>query len=147
MGKLLHVPGSPYTGFKHEVKHDSTWDMKFTKSHGLRMYLLGETDATNVVDQPETDGSINVTEDLNKADRFENLANRHPPPRVATGIIPKGTVRQVILALWEDIPGMKRCQEWTSELINDLVKEGVLPESALEVLDTARAERSMPPVA
>ena len=49
--------------------------------------------------------------------------------------------------LWEDIPGMKRCQEWTSELINDLVKEGVLPKSALEVLDTARTERSMPHVA
>ena len=56
-------------------------------------------------------------------------------------MIPKGTVKQVILALWEDIPGMKRCQEWTSELINDLVKERVLPESALEVLDTARAEQ------
>ena len=49
--------------------------------------------------------------------------------------------------MWEDIPGMKRCQEWTSELINDLVKERVLPESALEVLDTAWAERSMQPVA
>ena len=115
------------------------------------MYLLGETDATNVVDHPETDGNItsnvNVTEDLNKADRFENLANRHPPLRAATGMIPKGTVKQVILALWEDIPGMERCQEWTSELINDLVKRGVLPKSALEVLDTARTECSMPPVA
>ena len=121
--------------------------MKFSKSYGFRTYLLGETDSANVIDKPQADGSIYVTEDLNKADRFENLANRHPPPRVATEMIPKGTFRQVNHALREDIPGMKRCQEWTSELINDLVKEGVLPESALEVLDTARAERSMPPVA
>ena len=121
--------------------------MKFSKSYGFRTYLLGETDSANVIDQPQADGSIYVTEDLNKADRFENLANRHPPPKVATEMIPKGTFRQVNHALREDIPGMKRCQEWTSELINDLVKEGVLPESALEVLDTARAERSMPPVA
>ena len=145
MGKLLHVSGSPYGGFKHEVKHD--WNMKYTKAHGLRTYLLGETDATNIVEKPEMDGKIYVTDDLNNADRFENLANRHPPPRVATGLIPKGTVRQVTLALWEDIPGMKRCQEWTSEFINDLVKKGVLPEFALEALDTARAERTMPPEA
>ena len=121
--------------------------MKFSKSYGFRTYLLGETDSANVIDQPQADGSIYVTEDLNKADRFENLANRHPPPKVATEMIPKGTFRQVNHALREDIPGMKRCQEWTSELINDLVKERVLPESALEVLDTAWAERSMPPVA
>ena len=120
--------------------------MKFSKSYGFRTYLLGETDSANVIDQPQADGSIYVTEDLNKADRFENLANRHPPPRVATEMIPKGTFRQVNHALREDIPGMKRCQEWTSELINDLVKERVLPESALEVLDTARAERNMPSV-
>ena len=120
--------------------------MKLTKSLGLRTYLLGETDAANIVEQPETDENIYVTNDLNNADRFENLANRHPPPIIAPDMIPKGTLRQVGLALWADIPGMKRCQEWTSELISDLVKEGVLPESALEVLDTARAERSMPPV-
>ena len=122
--------------------------MKFSKSYGFRTYLLGETDSANVIDKPqlEADGSIYVTEDLNKADRFENLANRHPPPKVATEMIPKGTFRQVNHALREDIPGMKRCQEWTSELINDLVKERVLPESALEVLDTARAERNMPSV-
>ena len=120
--------------------------MKFSKSYGFRTYLLGETDSANVIDQPQVDGSIYVTEDLNKADRFENLANRHPPPKVATEMIPKGTFRQVNHALREDIPGMKRCQEWTSELINDLVKERVLPESALEVLDTARAERNMPSV-
>ena len=121
--------------------------MKFSKSYGFRTYLLGETDSANVIDQPQADGSIYVTEDLNKADRFENLANSHPPPKVAPEMIQKGTFRQVNHALREDIPGMKRCQEWTSELINDLVKERVLPESALEVLDTARAERSMPPVA
>ena len=120
--------------------------MKFSKSYGFRTYLLGETDSANVIDKPQADGSIYVTEDLNKADRFENLANRHPPPKVATEMIPKGTFRQVNHALREDIPGMKRCQEWTSELINDLVKERVLPESALEVLDTARAERNMPSV-
>ena len=121
--------------------------MKYTKSYGFRTYLLGETDAANIVEQPEMDGNFYVTNDLNNADRIEHLANRRPPPIISPDMIPKGTLRQVNLALWEDIPGLKRCQEWTSELISDLVKEGVLPESALEVLDTARAERTMPPEA
>ncbi|GLB43421.1 hypothetical protein LshimejAT787_1303220 [Lyophyllum shimeji] len=101
------------------------------------LHLLGETDATNIVDAPVTDPnnlSILVVDDLNRADRFEDRASRHPPPRIAPDMIPTGTPSQVRLALWKDIPGMRRCQEWTSDFIDDLVKQGLLPESALENL-------------
>ncbi|KIM36321.1 hypothetical protein M413DRAFT_291446 [Hebeloma cylindrosporum] len=142
-GKIINISGSPYTGYQHEVKH--YWDSKLDQSE-IRLYLLGETDASNVVDA-EGDGKMKVVFEFNKADRFEDVANGHPPPVVDSALIPTGTVSEVTLALWYDIPGMKRCQEWASEFIDDVVKQGLLPESAVEVCAIARAERNMPPKA
>ncbi|KAF8953776.1 hypothetical protein BDZ97DRAFT_1678839 [Flammula alnicola] len=147
LGKILQVNGAPQLGYKHEVEH--YWDKSLSRTP-FTLHLLGETDAANIVDAPVTDPHnipMLVVDDLNRADSFENRANRHPPPRIASGMIPTGTVSQVILALWRDIPGMRRCQEWTSDFIDDLVEQGLLPESALEVRDAVRAARVMPPEA
>ena len=51
---------------------------------------------------------------------------------IGSATILTGTVSQVVLTLWGDIPGMTRCQEWTSEFIDDMVKQGLLSESVLD---------------
>lgn len=71
----------------------------------------------------------------------------HLAPMIGSATILTGTVSQVVLTLWGDIPGMRRCQEWTSEFIDDMVKQGLLSESVLEVCDAIRAARVVPQAA
>ncbi|KDR83881.1 hypothetical protein GALMADRAFT_219710 [Galerina marginata CBS 339.88] len=145
-GKIIHVVGAPLLGFKHEVKH--YWDK--TKTRGkYTFHLLGETDAANVVDAKIDPSHIalHVTSALNKADKFEDRAGRIQEPGIAPEHLrPKGTVKQVVAGWAQDIPGVKRCQEWTTELIHDLVKQGLLPETALAVRNAVEAARNVPEV-
>lgn len=142
---MIHVVGTPFTGYCHEVRH--YWDM--TKS-GVKytFHLLGETDATNIVDAEIADPNkigMEVTKDLNKADKFENRASRlRAPGIVPQSLRPTGTVSQQAAGWAKDIPGAKRCQEWTSELIDDLVRQKLLPDSALAKRDEVRAARPVP---
>jgi len=116
---------------------------------GFLVYFLGETDAANIVDAESADPTLTTTtaaaaaaatfrqqttDVLNKADKFENRASRMPAPGIAPAHLrPAGTVSEVVAGWSRDIPGVRRCQEWTGELIDDLVGQGLLPESALAV--------------
>ena len=84
--------------------------------------------------------------DLNKSENVEYCMSCHLPPMIGSATILTGTVSQVVLTLWRDIPGMRRCQEWTSEFI-DMVKQGLLSESVLEVCDAIRAACVVPQAA
>lgn len=90
-------------------------------------------DAAYVVDQPVTDDKMKVMDDHNKADRLENLMNTsHPPPRVATGMIPKRTIREVTTfaqALWRAFLERSNAGSGPTSSSRDLVEKGF----ALEV--------------
>ncbi|RDB23607.1 hypothetical protein Hypma_009134 [Hypsizygus marmoreus] len=143
-GKVIHVVGAPMMGFKHQIKH--YWDM--SKSRGrYSTHLLGETDASNIVDGEIADPNNitqHETDTLNAADKFENRASRLPAPGVASAHLwPKGTPTQITAGWARDIPDVRRCQEWTTDFIVDLVTQGLLPETALVVLEAVTAARNV----
>ena len=113
------------------------------------MHLLGETDTSNIVDAEITDPNnvptLKETTDLNKSDKFEDRASLlRAPGIVPQNFRPTGTLSQQTAGWAQDIPGVKRCQEWTSELIDDLVKQKLLPDSALAKRDEVWAARRVP---
>jgi len=88
------------------------------------------------------------TNNLNKNDQFEKEAGKLAAPRVASSdVMPKGTVSEVAAALQHDIPGMRRCQEWTMDYIAALVKAGLLPDEAMNVIAEVRELNPFPPTA
>ncbi|KAF8878593.1 hypothetical protein CPB84DRAFT_1828586 [Gymnopilus junonius] len=122
--------GAPQFGFKIEVEHVFDW-RKTLSANTIRLFLLGTTDSSNIVDITEPSG----TTDLNKNDKFEKVAARLDVPRAASSnVMPTGTVSEIAAALQHDIPGMRRCQEWTMDYIAALVKDGLLPDEAMNVI-------------
>jgi hypothetical protein len=88
---------------------------------------------------------VNITHTLNKDDKFENRASRLQAPGIAPAHLrPTGTVTQMKAGWAKDIDGVRRCQEWTTDFINDLVKQKLLPETALTVREAIKAARSIP---
>lgn len=128
------------TGFKHEVKH--FWNSEKTKA-AVTKHLLGVTAAANIVDHVIPSGTtapvMTVTDELNAADKFENRASLIPAPGIAPGSLwPTGKPSEIRAGWGKEIPGVKRCQEWTTELIEDLIKQGLLPKDALIIVQAAR---------
>jgi hypothetical protein len=120
-----------------------------TKSRAnCSIHLLGETDAANIVDAENTAGTsptLNITHTLSKDDKFENRASHLEAPGIApANLWPTGTVTQMMAGWAKDIDGVRRCQEWTTNLIDDLVKQRLLPETALAVLEAVKAARYIP---
>ncbi|KAF8069948.1 hypothetical protein FPV67DRAFT_1485569 [Lyophyllum atratum] len=147
-GKVIDIAGEPAKGYMHEVKH--YWDSE-SERQKFTMHLLGETDAANVVDAAIKSDSIpqESTFTLNRADKFEDRASRLAAPGgVPAHLMPaEGSTVKETLAYWaQDIPGIKRCQEWTCELIDDLVAQEFLPQTALAVRDAAWNARRVPVV-
>ncbi|KAG6822414.1 hypothetical protein H0H93_005625, partial [Arthromyces matolae] len=79
-------------------------------------------------------------------DKFEKVAGTLDAPRTASSdVMPAGTVSEVAAALQHDIPGMRRCQEWNMDYIAALVKAGLLPDQAINVIADARKLNPFPP--
>ncbi|KAG6810391.1 hypothetical protein H0H92_012074 [Tricholoma furcatifolium] len=125
VGKKIHAVGAPQSGFEIVVEHAFDWSSDADKTH---LFLLGTTDASNIIDIAEP----TRTTSLNKDDKFEKVAS---------------TVSAVVAALQRDIPGMRRCQEWTMDYIKALVKAGLLPDDAIVVVAEARKLNPFPPQA
>ncbi|KAF5385049.1 hypothetical protein D9615_001001 [Tricholomella constricta] len=141
IGKKIQAVGAPQFGFKIEVEHAFDW-RKTRSANTISLFLLGTTDASNVVDITES----TKTTDLNKNDKFEKVvAKLNAPPAASSEVMPTGTVSEVAAALQHDIPGMRRCQEWTMEYIAALVKAGLLPDEAMNVVAEARKLNPFPP--
>jgi hypothetical protein len=105
------------------------------------IHLRGETDAAGTSGSP----TQVITDTLNKFDKFENRASGTQAPGIASANLrPTGTVTQMNAGWAKDIDGVRRCQEWTTDLINDLVKQRLLPQTALAARETVKAARHIP---
>lgn len=141
VGKKIQALGAPQFGFKIEVEHAFDWRTTHS-AKSICLFLLGTTDSSNIVDVTEP----TKTTDLNKDDKFEKVAGKLDAPRAASReVMPTGSVSRVAAALQHDIPGMRRCQEWTMDYIAALVKAGLLSDEAMNVVAEARKLNPFPP--
>ncbi|KAF5313883.1 hypothetical protein D9619_013027 [Psilocybe cf. subviscida] len=141
VGKRIEAIGAPQFGFKIEVEHAFDW-RKVPSSNKIGLFLLGTTDASHIIEVAEP----TKTTDMNKNDKFEEVASKLKAPRAASrDVMPIGTVSQVTAALQHDIPGMRRCQEWTMGYIDALIKADLLPNEATTAVAEARQLNPFPP--
>lgn len=110
------------------------------------LHLLGEADSSNIIHLPlPSDGSapkLQLTNNANRNDGFERYAERLPTPGVTpSDLWPTGLPSEIRAGWAKDIPGVRRCQEWTTDLIAELVKRELLPAAAIEVARTAPRRR------
>ncbi|TFK61932.1 hypothetical protein BDN72DRAFT_849211 [Pluteus cervinus] len=143
IGKKIQVVGSPYTGFKLEIQYNVLFaDSVINPDRcSIHYFPLGATDDSNVVDSGSERA---VVESVNKGDRFENLSGTIQPPGVSSNL-PQGLVTERKFKLFEDLPRVPRCQEWTVMFIQAAVKKGLLLESALQEIVAAKALNPKPP--
>ncbi|KAJ7497654.1 hypothetical protein FB451DRAFT_1121347 [Mycena latifolia] len=136
LGKIIQVTGNPHTGFGLQTKRN--YDTRADAPEDTRFLYLGALPGECVVDgyvpSPARGPEIHTTDEVVAGDVVEELARALGLPRRAEGapLPPPGD------PVWErPHPSFERCQEWTTRLVEDLVKQGLLPESATLVMGSA----------
>ncbi|TVY34111.1 hypothetical protein LOCC1_G007789 [Lachnellula occidentalis] len=114
-GTLIQVLGTPFTGYGLEFKRGYKLDEVKEK---FSTFVLGEVEGKHV---GEGDGEGT---DILARDEVEREAKKVEVPGVSREPLNPAVGR--------------RCQEWTRELVQRLVKGNILPGSALLVLDEAK---------
>ncbi|OBZ80063.1 hypothetical protein A0H81_01384 [Grifola frondosa] len=134
-GRMIHVIGSPLTGFTLQVKEG--FDLSKTKS----VYVLVDLGTTAVANITVADTTTqNMRGTTTDSDKFEKCAGKIQPPRIpeAQYMPPAGSKPSEIKAFWlQDHPNAPRCQEWTRSYVAALVKEKLLPDTAIEAINSA----------
>ncbi|KAG5336320.1 hypothetical protein C0989_012168 [Termitomyces sp. Mn162] len=132
LGKVLHVTGSPVTGFVHEVKRG--YDMSTTR-HAYSFIILGQIDSNLVVDVDLKDQVIFTADDdceapsIESIDAIEKLAFSVPAP--------KKTLKSASDNVNAPRPKIENCQNWIGHFVDLLVDEGILDANARTLLESA----------
>ncbi|KAK2765225.1 hypothetical protein FQN54_008924 [Arachnomyces sp. PD_36] len=114
MGKLIHVTGNPASGFFLEFKRSYDFDATERK---YQLLSLAEVDENAVKDTPSLSGA-----DTTARDRWETTALDVPPPGRSPNPFD---------------PSARNCQHWMEDYVQELISGGLLPGSAMSVLQSA----------
>ncbi|TVY64166.1 hypothetical protein LSUE1_G008407 [Lachnellula suecica] len=115
-GTLIQVLGTPFTGYGLEFKRG--YDLESVREK-FQKHVLGDIEERWVAD---ADGN---GVDIQPRDEVEKWAKRIEVPGVHKEPLNPSSGR--------------RCQEWTRDLVEVLVKRGILLESSVQVLDYAKS--------
>ncbi|CZS98073.1 hypothetical protein WAI453_011896 [Rhynchosporium graminicola] len=118
-GTVIHVTGTPFTGYGLEFKRGYESALTRRVYHRIPLALVKEEHIQDVL-QTRPDEV-----DINPRDALEVEAKKIDPPTAS----PEPLNPKV----------GKRCQDWTLEYIEWLISRGYLTSEVLAVLDTAKA--------
>ncbi|EEP76269.1 predicted protein [Uncinocarpus reesii 1704] len=124
IGKVIHVTGTPFTGYGREFKRN--YHLAST-GRGWKKYPLAVVDDKHVSirsgDDDDDGGKFSV--DVTPRDELERQAMRVDPP---------GPSKEPLN------PAVgKRCQEWIRDYVSWLIERKILTDSAIQVLDDVKA--------
>ncbi|WEW60716.1 hypothetical protein PRK78_006203 [Emydomyces testavorans] len=136
IGKRIHVEGSVYAGFAHAVQRRYRLEATGRKHSRIEVGELHEDDRLVVqhvdIGGEEVDGDgEDGGGEVQPIDNLEEIAVGVPAPAaslnsVGDGLMPPTKTIQ-----------MKNCQGWVIDVVAELVRKGILPETANEVVQNA----------
>lgn len=144
VGKVLHATGDQRSGFVHEFKRNYS---ALDTARLPEKYALGSVHAGVVVDVVDDGALVIDTEPVDAHDEIERVALSVPAPgpslRTATGALEVSAGVCCARGSWLSAAQqgkltrieVRNCQTWLREVVNALVQQGLLEDTALIAFD------------